>query len=142
MLQDAPGEHRPHAKLAPNLLRIHLLSFVAKDRAAGDHTQPSKLRKVIDEALCDAVREIFGVGVAARVNEWKYGDGFDCAFSVSRESVNSEANNSKRKHNQADNRHQFMLFDSSHDIFGAGSAGRQRSWRRRRRADRGAEGVE
>ncbi len=73
-LAHASHQHCAHVKFTSDLLRIHLLSLVAEGGSARSDPQPLKLRKAVDQALADAVGNIFHVRIAARVRERQYRD--------------------------------------------------------------------
>src|SRR5262249_44720234 len=59
--------NRTNAKLAPNLVGIDVPALVTKDRVASHHPQLWQLRKTIDDALGDSVRQILGIRIACIV---------------------------------------------------------------------------
>src|SRR5438105_2922691 len=54
------GKNGRHIEIAAHLRRIGGLSLVVKDGGAGDDAQPVQPGKGIDDALGDAVAEVFG----------------------------------------------------------------------------------
>src|SRR6266850_5601088 len=68
-LKYSAGQRRAHSKFLADGLRIDVLAFVTEDRAPGHHSQLGKLRKTVDYAFGDPVREVFSVGVSSLVDQ-------------------------------------------------------------------------
>src|ERR1044072_5443786 len=62
---DPDHHHGLDVQLKPNCLRVEIFAFEAEDGAAGKHTQLWNAREHIDDALSDAVRQIFDIRIAA-----------------------------------------------------------------------------
>jgi len=56
-------------KLTRYRLRIYFFSFVAKDRTTRDYSKLGRLRKAVDETVCDTIRKVFCVRVGIDVYE-------------------------------------------------------------------------
>src|SRR5215469_16778428 len=64
-----PFENIAHAELAPDLLHIHVLTFVGKTRIAGDDKQPADAAECHNDFLYHPVGEVFVLSIAADIGE-------------------------------------------------------------------------
>jgi hypothetical protein len=69
-LRDPAREDRAHAQLAANCLGMLFLSLVAESGVSRHHLQTRQLRQAVDEAIGNAVAQVFGVWVIVGVHEW------------------------------------------------------------------------
>ena len=69
-LRHSTGEHGLHTHVSAGLTRIDLFAFVAEGRAPRHDTQMRQLGQTIDQALANAIAQIFGVRIAAGIVEW------------------------------------------------------------------------
>ena len=70
-LKHSAGQRRAYSKLLADPLRIDILSFVTEDCATSHHSQLGKLRKTVDDAFGDPVREVLGLGISACIDQWQ-----------------------------------------------------------------------
>src|SRR2546423_1443460 len=70
-LKHSADQRRAYPKLLADSLRIDVLAFVTEHCAPGHHSQLRKLRKTVDYAFGDPVREVFSVGVSSLVDQWQ-----------------------------------------------------------------------
>jgi len=76
LLQQSAQNHGPHAEVVSNLSRINFFALVLKDRAARHHLQLRQLRKAVDDAFRNAVREVIGVWITVLIVERQHGNRF------------------------------------------------------------------
>jgi hypothetical protein len=67
-------EHIAHAKLVPDRLHVHSLTFVDEGRIASDHEQPANAAQRGDDFLDHAVDEILLLRIAAEILKRQYCD--------------------------------------------------------------------
>ena len=70
----AAFDHVAHAEFARHLLDVHGAAFVSEAGIARDHEQRAAARKLRDDVVGDAVREVFLVRITAHVGEGQHSD--------------------------------------------------------------------
>ena len=65
-LNDPPRQHGLDIKLVPDLARVRVAPFVAKDRVARHDLEVRRLREVVYQAFGYAVRQVLRILVLAR----------------------------------------------------------------------------
>ena len=77
-LHDAALENGANAQRLPNGLGIGIFALVHESGVAGHHLQVGQLGQTVDEALGDAVAQVFRVWIAAGIHEGQHRDRVDC----------------------------------------------------------------
>src|SRR5215468_8466120 len=60
----------------PNLSRINFFPFVLKDRASCHHLQLRQLRKAVNDAFSDTVRQVIDIWITILIIERQHGNAF------------------------------------------------------------------
>ena len=69
VLRNASHQHRSDLKLFPDFLRVILIALEAEDAASRHHFEIGQLRQRADQALGQAVAQIFIVRIRRRIHE-------------------------------------------------------------------------
>src|SRR5215468_6477371 len=64
-------------QIAPHFLRIGRLPFITKDRVSRYYGNVWEFREAVNQALGDAVAEVFGLGIITHVDERQDRNRFD-----------------------------------------------------------------
>ena len=74
MPHDSAGNNRLHAEFVCRVLDVYILAAIFETRTAGDDFQMRQLRKPVNHALAQAVRQIIEIRIIASVLKWQNGN--------------------------------------------------------------------